>query len=102
MFMLGMEFKCPECGAYLCTDFQKEKGGKIAIEFFCDGAGDDVFSFRISTGLTNKDIKNLEMGKAVAREMIVKLLVRKSEQEVFAESDRKRGLTKKSFPRFQR
>jgi uncharacterized protein (UPF0212 family) len=89
-----LAFKCPECGEYLSFDFLKDKEGKVKIEFYCEGAGDDMFSFKMSTGLTNKDIKELEIGKALSKEMAVELLERKSEREVLSELDRKRGLKK--------
>jgi hypothetical protein len=77
--MTDLVFKCPECGDPLSVDFQKDKEGKVSIEFFCEGAGDDAFSFQISTGLKNKDVKELQLGKPLVKEMIVELLERKSE-----------------------
>jgi hypothetical protein len=72
--MTDLLFKCPECGDSLSVDFQKDKQGKITIEFYCEGAGDDKFSFQISTGLKNKDVKQLQLGKPVVKEMIIELL----------------------------
>ena len=93
-FMSDLIFKCPECDEYLSFDFSKDRKGKVKIEFYCEGAGDDRFSFEISTGLTNKDIKEFKLGKVIAKEMTVELLERKSEKEVLSDLDRERGVTK--------
>ena len=60
------------------------------MEFFCDEGGEDVFSFQIVTGLTDKDIGRLkEKGKAIPKEMAVKLIERKSEEQVIKDYDRR-------------
>jgi predicted RNA-binding Zn-ribbon protein involved in translation (DUF1610 family) len=42
-------FRCPECGEALSYKLVKVKNRTINIAFFCEGAGDDVFSFEIAT-----------------------------------------------------
>ena len=83
------QFKCPECREYLSINCIKKKDGKVKIEFFCDGDGDDKSSFQIDTGLKNKDI---ELGKPTVKEMTVKLTERQSEEEVLSGLDRNRGI----------
>jgi hypothetical protein len=78
----------------LCTLFEKDRKGLVRIVFWCDGCGDDTFSFQILTGLANKDIKGLVLGKPLVKEMTVELLFRQSEEQVIADSERKRGITK--------
>ena len=72
---------CPECGDPLSISVEKDdETGEIKIEFFCEGAGDDVFSFQISTGLTDEDLEELkEKEKTIRKEMVIKLLERKPE-----------------------
>jgi hypothetical protein len=87
--MIEEEPLCPECG-YPLTGIRllKDKKRKITIEFFCDEAGEDIFRFQIETGLSDKDIKKLkEEGKAIPREMLVRLVERKSEKQVIKEYD---------------
>jgi hypothetical protein len=82
---------CPECG-YPLTGIKvlKDKRGKITIEFFCDEAGEDRFSFQIATGLTDKDIGRLkEKGKAIPKQMAVRLLERKSEEQAIKDIDKR-------------
>ena len=68
----------------------KDKRGKITIEFFCDEGGEDIFGFQILTGLTDNDIGRLrEKGKAIPKEMAVKLIERKSEEQAIREYDRR-------------
>jgi len=83
---------CPECGDPLSVFFLKDrKTGKITIEFFCEGDGDDKFTFHIITGITNGDIAKLkEEGKTIKKEMGIKLVERRSEQEVMDSMDRDR------------
>jgi len=83
---------CPECGYELTgiRVLKEDETGEITIEFFCDGPGDDIFSFQIITGLTDEDIGNLrEVGKAIQREMGIKLIKRKSEEEALRDLERK-------------
>jgi hypothetical protein len=56
-------FCCPECGGVLSHKLVKGENGTVNVAFWCEGAGEDLFSFEISTGLMNKDLKKLE-GKA--------------------------------------
>ncbi len=89
--MIEEEPLCPECGNPLTgIRVLKDNGGKITIEFFCDEGGEDVFSFQIVTGLTDKDIGKLkEKGKAIPKEMVVKLIERKSEKQAIKEYDKR-------------
>jgi hypothetical protein len=73
---------CPECGYELTgiKVFKDDETGEIAIEFFCDGPGDDKFRFQILTGLTDEDIAELKVvGKTIPKEMGIKLLEREPE-----------------------
>lgn len=81
---------CPECGNSLTgIRVLKDKNGKITIEFFCDECGEDIFRFQILTGLTDKDIGKLkEKGKAIPKEMAIKLIERKSEEQAIKDYDR--------------
>ena len=68
---------CPECGDELTPEVRKDvETGEIRILFWCEGAGDDHFSFEISTGLTNEDVANLEEGKPMRKEVSIELLKR--------------------------
>lgn len=81
---------CPECGYELTgiKVLKDDETGKITIEFFCDEAGDDIFRFQILTGLTDEDIEELtEIGKTIPKEMGIKLVERKSEEEALQELD---------------
>ena len=86
--MLEEDPLCPECG-YELTGFRvlkDDKTAEITIEFFCDGAGEDIFSFQILTGLTDHDIAELtQIGKKIPRKMVLKLVERKSEEEALGE-----------------
>jgi hypothetical protein len=75
--------KCPECGDWLSSDrFIDKSTGEITIEFWCEGPGSDEFDFIISTGLQDRDLKKLkQIGKIIKKEMQIKLLARKKEQE---------------------
>ena len=72
---------CPECRDPLSILMEKDdETGEIKIGFFCEGAGDDEFSFQILTGLTDEDLEGLEeIGKTIRKEMVIKLLQRKPE-----------------------
>ena len=75
---------CPECGNELTgiRVLKDDETAKITLEFYCDGAGEDMFTFQILTGLTNNDIAKLtETGKTIQRKMAIKLVERKSETE---------------------
>ena len=69
---------------------KKDRDGTVKIEFFCDGGGEDKFSFQIATGLKNKDLKQLELGKPLVKEMTIKLLECQSEEESIEEYERER------------
>ena len=87
--MLEEDIVCPECGYSLSKKILKDEiTNEIYIEFFCDQAGDDLFRFQILTGLTDDDIAELSKnGKTMRREMALKLVERKSEEEVIQEID---------------
>jgi hypothetical protein len=70
-------FKCPICGYPLSMDITRDSRGKCKIEFYCEGYGDDAFSFEIATGLSNSDIANLNEGAVLKREMKIRILERK-------------------------
>jgi hypothetical protein len=70
---------CPECGSALSSELYEDGEQRISINFFCEGAGEDRFSFRIKTGLTVFDIEELEKGKPLKKVMNVELLERKSD-----------------------
>ena len=81
---------CPECG-YQLTGIRVLKDditAEITIEFYCDGASEDIFSFQILTGLTDDDIAKLtKIGKTMRKEMALKLVERKCEEEAIREMD---------------
>ena len=86
--MFEEEPLCPECGDPLAgiKNYKDDETGNITIEFFCDGTGDDIFCFQILTGLTDKNIAELtETGKTIRKEMGIKLMARKSEEEALGE-----------------
>ena len=87
--MLEEKPLCPECGYELTRKTLKNDiTAEITIEFFCDQAGEDIFRFQILTGLTDDDIAKLtKIGKTIRREMAVKLVERKSEEEAIREYD---------------
>ncbi len=72
-------FKCPLCGEPLSMNLSRDSRGKFHIEFFCEGAGDDSFSFEIATGLSNSSIAKLKLGE-YTKEMTVELLERKRQR----------------------
>ncbi len=63
--MIKEFFKCPECGDPLSMYVTKDNVGNFKFEFFCEGGGDDKFSFQIITGLNNKDVAKLEIGRII-------------------------------------
>ncbi len=77
---------CPECGYPLTGKFLKNRG-KMTISFFCDQGGEDIFRFQILTGISDRDIANLVVGKPLRKEVTVKLLKRKSEEEAIKSYD---------------
>lgn len=91
--MIQEEPLCPECG-YPLTGITvlKDRSGKITIEFYCDEAGEDKFTFQILTGITDRDIGRLRVGKPIQKEMSVRLLERMSEEEAIKsyETNRKK------------
>ena len=78
---------CPECGYELTKKvLQDDITDEITIEFFCDQTGEDLFRFQILTGLTDDDIAKLtKIGKTIRKEMALKLVERKSEEEAIRE-----------------
>lgn len=76
------EAVCPECGSPLVVSIEKnKKTGELQIKFWCEGDYEDNFEFVIFTGLKNEDLDALtKKGKIVMREMGLKLLDRKSDQ----------------------
>ena len=72
-------FECPECGSILSSELHEDGEQKISIHFFCEGAGEDKFSFKIATGLTVFDPEEFEEGKPLKKGMPVELLERKSD-----------------------
>jgi len=73
---LSREAICPECGHPLSVSVEEdEKTGEIKIVLFCEGAGEDIFSMEILTGLTNDDLFELRDtgGKIIWRKMGVKV-----------------------------
>jgi predicted RNA-binding Zn-ribbon protein involved in translation (DUF1610 family) len=76
---MRLQALCPECGEALMVSVDEDrKTRKLKITFWCEGAGDDVFEFRILTGLKNKDLKRLtDVGKISWKTMGVRLVARK-------------------------
>jgi hypothetical protein len=73
-----MDFiKCPLCGYELSMSVGKYGRGKLKLEFWCEGGGDDFFHFEIRTGLSNSDIGKLKVGKPAKKEIIVEVLEKK-------------------------
>ena len=91
--MLEEDPLCPECG-YELTGIRVLKDdttAEITIEFFCDQAGEDMFTFQILTGLTDNDIAKLtKIGKKIPRKMALRLVELKSEEEAIQEYDANR------------
>jgi len=87
--MIEEDIVCPECEYSLSKKILKDEiTNEISIEFFCDQAGDDLFRFQILTGLTDDNIAELSKnGKPMRREMSLKLVEHKSEEEVIQEID---------------
>ena len=72
-------FKCPLCVSPLSIDVSKDGHGKFKIEFYCEGGGDDRFSFELATGLSNKDIANLKADESLRKDVKITILERKEE-----------------------
>ena len=72
-------FRCPECGSILSSELHEDGYQKISMHFFCEGAGEDRFSFRIKTGLTEFDLEELQEGTPLRKLITVELLERKSD-----------------------
>jgi hypothetical protein len=73
-------FYCPECGSVLSHDLVRGKNGTINIAFCCEGAGDDLFTFEIATGLTNEDLQRFKKGKPIKKDVTIAVWERKSEE----------------------
>ena len=90
--MFEEDVLCPECEYEHAKNILKDNvTGEIAIEFFCDQAGEDVFHFQLLTGLTDDDIAEFtKIGKTVRKEMTLRLVQRKSEEEAIQEIETRR------------
>ena len=73
-------FCCPECGSVLSYNLVKGKNGTINIAFCCEGAGEDLFTFEIATGLTNEDLQRFKKGKSIKKGVTITVWERKSEE----------------------
>ena len=73
-------FCCPECGGILSYKLVNDKNGTVNIAFFCEGAGEDLFTFEIATGLADVDLRRLKKGKPIKKEETITVLERKSEE----------------------
>jgi len=73
-------FCCPECGGVLSHDLVRGKNGTINIAFYCEGAGEDLFTFEIATGLTNEDLISFKKGKSFKKGVTITVWERKSEK----------------------
>jgi predicted RNA-binding Zn-ribbon protein involved in translation (DUF1610 family) len=73
-------FHCPECGSALSYKLVKGQNGTVNMAFWCEGAGDDLFTFEIATGLTNMNLQRLKKGKPIKKEATVTVWERKSEE----------------------
>ena len=81
----SFRFICPECGYPLSVYFTEDENEELVIEFYCEGPGEDTFSFQLKTGVSNEDIPILKTGKPLATKAITKLLYRQSESDFKAE-----------------
>jgi predicted RNA-binding Zn-ribbon protein involved in translation (DUF1610 family) len=73
-------FHCPECGSALAYKLVKGQNRTVNIAFWCEGAGDDLFTFEIATGLTNGDLQRLKKGKPIKKDVTVTVWERKKEE----------------------
>jgi len=71
---------CPEYGNALSHKLINGSNGTVNIAFWCEGAGDDLFTFEIATGLLNQDLKRLKKGKSIKKEVTLTVWERKSEE----------------------
>jgi hypothetical protein len=80
--MSEREAVCPECCTPLVVSVEKnKKTGEIQIKFRCEGDYEDKFEFVINTHLKNEDLEMLEKGKAITKEIIIKVVDRVSVPE---------------------
>jgi hypothetical protein len=73
-------FCCPECGGVLSYKLVNGKNGTVKIAFFYEGAGEDLFTFEIATGLGNEDLQRFKKGKPIKKEVTITVWERKSEE----------------------
>jgi hypothetical protein len=87
----NFHFICPECGYPLSVDFSEDENEELVIEFYCEGPGEDTFSFQIHTGVSNEDLSYLEIDKPLVTEATSKLIHRQSEKDYKTEMKRKQS-----------
>ena len=73
-------FYCPECGSALSYKLVNGQNGTVNIAFWCEGAGDDLFTFEIAAGLTNEYLQRLKKRKPIKKEVTITVWERKSEE----------------------
>ena len=71
---------CPECGSALSRKLVAGRNDTVNVAFFCEGAGDDLFTFEIATGLTNEQLQGLMKGKPIKKMVTLTVWERKSEE----------------------
>jgi hypothetical protein len=71
---------CPKCGGILSSKLVKGKNGTVNIAFWCEGAGEDLFTFEIATGLADEDLQRFKKGKPIKKEVTITVWERKSEK----------------------
>lgn len=86
-----VSFTCPECNYPLSRFISKDKEDQFVIKFYCEGPKNDNFSFQIETGLVDEELEYLRKTKPIKKEMTVRLLMRKSEEQVLNEELKRRG-----------
>jgi hypothetical protein len=76
--MSEREALCPECDTPLVVSVEKNKKTKeLQIRFWCEGDYEDRYESVIHTSLTNEDLKMIEKGKPVAKQMTITVIKRK-------------------------
>lgn len=73
-------FYCSECGGILSYKLVNGQNGTVNIAFCCEGAGEDLFTFEIATGLANGDLQGLKKRKPIKKEVTITVWERKSEE----------------------
>lgn len=77
--MLSREAKCPECGFPLSVSVERVRG-EIVIILWCEGDGEDVFSYEIFTDL--KDFKDLKPTNRKVEKIMKIRVIRKSDDSI--------------------